>query len=176
VEKSYKTPQEEAKYWHDAYWDLMYKNYCDLPISVKIEDNERKFLSFKGWWNDQLGIRKSVMVKKKDEVSKWMKEATEELDEAEVINHPKLELLQGGKDGKSNWLLALPVGTIFMSKKKGELEFVCHQWIIDWKGKRGVLLTSNLPIKQELPVDSLSFSLTNEMIEIQRLGFENVEE
>lgn len=117
-------------------------------------------------------LRKKDMVKKKNEPV--ADEATEEHEDAEIINHPKLNLMQGGKDNGVNWLKALPVGTIFLAKKRGEHEFVCHQFVLDWKGKRGALLTSNLPSKAEVPVDMLAFSLLHEQIEIQRLGFEDI--
>lgn len=111
----------------------------------------------------------------KDPINKDMKEANDLLD---TPKGPQLRLLTGGKDGpptSSNWLLELPEGSVFGCKRKGDLEFVAYQFTIDWKGERMVLLHSEIPQRLELPVDSMGFSMSHELIEIQRKGFPSVD-
>lgn len=85
-----------------------------------------------------------------------------------------LVLLRGGKsEGTTNWLLELPVGSVFLCKKKNTLnsiEYVAYQFWIDWKGERGVLLSSNLPAKLEIAVDAIGFVETHDLVEVQRRG------
>lgn len=107
---------------------------------------------------------------KKDPVNQGMEEAVELLAPEET--KPKLSIITGGKGGNGNWLSKLKVGAIFLCKKKGNDEYLCYQFVMDWKGKRGALLSSNLPVKAEIPVDMLSFSITHELVEEQREGYD----
>lgn len=155
-----------------------YKKALEYARTCSIQDAKCQNVVFTIYLKNKLlyticARKKSPMVKKKNEP---VAEQEEEERDAEVINHPKLSLMQGGKDGNVNWLKALPVNTIFLAKKRGDTEFVCHQFVLDWKGKRGALLTSNLPSKAEVPVDMLVFSMLHECVEIQRLGFEDINE
>lgn len=119
-------------------------------------------------------LRRLRVIKDNEEIQE-AQDILETLDTPKVLKSPKLKLLQGGKGppttSGTNWLMELEEHTIFLCKRKGDLEFVAYQFTIDWKGDRGVLLSSNIPTRVELPVDSMGFSLTHELIEIQRKGF-----
>src|SRR5882672_11354953 len=120
------TPKE--KLWHDAYWDLLYKNYCNLPISVV--PDERKFLSFKGWWNNQVNLFRNEVsnineLKKelqmtKDELSKQTAEETAEdadLNKLPAIK-PNIRIITGGKDGGLPWLFRMNINAEFLTRPK----------------------------------------------------------
>lgn len=116
-------------------------------------------------------VRKKIEMKKKD--LEDLKKATEkEEDAAAVVVHPKFATITGGRDGTTNWLNNLSVGAIFLARKRGDGEYLCYQFVLDWKGKRGALLSSNVPVKAEVPVDMLQFSLLHELVEVQREGYD----
>lgn len=52
LDKQGRTPEEAAKYWHDAFWDMMWKKYNDLPLYIRPELS--KVLCFKDWWMGQI--------------------------------------------------------------------------------------------------------------------------
>lgn len=101
-------------------------------------------------------------------------------EEHEVVpfrEKPKLKLLTGGRGGGkvTNWLKDnkdLGAGAVFICKRIGDTEWLGYQFEIDWKGKRAALLTATVPTKAELVVDMKSFSITHELLEIQRVGYD----
>lgn len=151
-----------------AYWSIKQVRFHIAKTKVEIQqlENHLKRLQLK---RDTLVRRLRVA---KDPVNQDMQEANALLD---TPKSPKLRLLTGGKDGPppkgANWLMELEEGCIFGCKRKGDMEFVAYQFKIDWKGERMVLLSSEIPQRLELPVDSMGFSLNHELIEIQRKGY-----
>lgn len=117
-------------------------------------------------------LREYARIKMEQQVSEDTKDTKDTKD-----NVVSLKLLKGGKgdDSGDNWLIDLPIGSIFLCKKKDtkETEFLAFQFVMDWKGKRGVLLSSNMPSRVELAVDSVGFCKTHDLIEVQRKGLDH---
>lgn len=193
--------RQSAEFWEQKYWanvkrfgELNLEQYgrieTSLPKSVTVKsigeianfllDHYYKVLPRRDKYIDTSFaahvmyaaelLRKYAMVKKtKDPISEQMEEVT---GKEEVTPVPKLSVITGGRGGEGNWLSKLKPGCIFLAKKKGDHEYLCYQFLLDWKGKRGALLSSNVPVKAEVPVDMQAFSLGHELVEIQKEGYE----
>lgn len=90
LDKQGRTPEEAAKYWHDAYWDMMFKKYCNLPVSLV--PDKTKFLSFKDWWNNQLDVIKHQYLRAKGLEKKNYKQASMLMERDFTIRQLKEEL------------------------------------------------------------------------------------
>jgi hypothetical protein len=152
---------------------LRNQQYRIDKLREDIRDNDRRIEIF---------LKRKTKVQRtlemaEDPINQGMEEAHSTL-KPKTLKGPQLKLLTGGKDGPPsgvNWLKELEEGSIFLCKKKGDMEYVAFQFKLDWKGERGALLSSNIPQPLELPVDTLGFSLMHELIELQRKGFTGVD-
>jgi hypothetical protein len=97
----------------------------------------------------------------------------EDKEEAEVIPHPKLSIISGGRDNTSNWLMSLKEGSVFFCRSnKDEKDFTVLQFHIIRKWDMTVILHSNFPMNQEgdFPVHSLKFSQQHTMVDLIQDG------
>lgn len=95
---------------------------------------------------------------------------------------PDLRLLRGGKEPpgppsvtKVNWLMTLPVDTVFISKlktRRDPSDFTLNEYCVVWKGRRVANLVVTLPNDTHIHiwVDSIEFSNDNELMEVVRDG------
>ncbi len=97
--------------------------------------------------------------------------------EAEVISHPKLSIISGGKDNTGNWLINLKEGSVFLCRHKkksptGDEDFILIQFHIKKKWAMAVWIHSNFPMHQagDYFVHSLKFSQQHELIDLLQDG------
>ena len=90
----------------------------------------------------------------------------------ELKAEPVLRIVPGGRDGDGNWLIGLNEGCVFLTRELGsDKTFLLLQFHIMKKWKRAVWLHRNFPhANEDIFVDSLVFSNTFELIEIQEDG------
>jgi len=97
--------------------------------------------------------------------------------EAEVLPHPKLSVISGGKDNTGNWLINLKEGSVFLCRHKkklptGDEDFILIQFHIKKKWAMAVWIHSNFPVHQagDYFVHSLKFSQQHELIDLLQDG------
>lgn len=91
--------------------------------------------------------------------------------EDNTVPFVKLRLLKGGTDGDSNWLLSLPVGSVFLTREFKSESAECIQFEVRNKWGRGVWLTCTYPGNGRSDFwDSHTFVKKFELIDILREG------
>ncbi len=81
------------------------------------------------------------------------------------MDKPDLKLLPGGKDPSADWLMALPIGTVFLCQKKGDTKPILERCQVLFKRKKTVLLYAYNQKKPYIDVLSQQFSDMFEKIE-----------
>ena len=83
----------------------------------------------------------------------------------EGMEKPDLKLLPGGKDPGNDWLMALPINTVFLCQKKGDSKPILERCRLLYKRKKTVLLYAYNQKKPYIDVLSQQFSDMFEKIE-----------
>jgi len=172
------------------FWDLKQTgNWNPCPLNFRLRTikpkrsfNINKFILDSGcmvseypigynYWKNEIDYRDR---KKKDMT---IIEDEEDPDKAEVLPHPKLSVISGGKDNTGNWLINLKEGSVFLCRHKkklptGDEDFILIQFHIKKKWAMAVWIHSNFPLHQagDYFVHSLKFSQQHELIDLLQDG------
>lgn len=136
LDKQGRTPEEAAKYWEDAYWDMMFKKYCDLPVSLV--QSSIKVKSFKDWFENQVQIIRHAGLGSLDLTIRQLKDklkmkTTQEIVQ-EVTNIIPFDEIKAKMNSKlppdGNWLNAFKPGTRFLAYSKLNSSSVLGDFIL----------------------------------------------
>lgn len=176
----YKVEIEDGLSGRDVETFAHYNQALEFVRTTSIQHCKCQVVVFKiyhvDYYPKKIFKLKYTLTARKKTVSIIDTETEEEVKPEDPVAHPKLRSISGGKDNTGNWLLGLPVDTVFLSiSKKNAEEFILAQFHVMHKWTMGVHLHSNFPPQQtgDFFVHSLRFSQMNTLVDIQQLGEED---